>query len=68
VAVYGPERETQGRQVGFAAGVMLLALTTPYLSDGVQEQIASTLQGSALRPFLATQLRLTEVRANAGAH
>ncbi|HUF75290.1 MAG TPA: rod shape-determining protein MreC [Longimicrobiales bacterium] len=65
MAVYGPERETQGRQIAFAAGVMLLALATPYLSEGVQDQIASTLQASALRPFIVTQQRLTEERANA---
>ena len=66
MAVYGPERETQGgRQVAFAAGVMLLALAMPNLSQGLQDQIASILQASALRPFLATQQRLTEVRASA---
>jgi cell shape-determining protein MreC len=67
LAVYGPEREAQGgrRQVTFAVGVMLLALATPYLSEGVQQQIAFTLQASALRPFIATQQRLTEARANA---
>jgi len=67
VAVYGTERESHGgrRQTTIAAGVMLLALGTPYLSEGVQDQIASTLQATALQPFIATQLRLTENRANA---
>jgi len=67
VAAYGPERETHGasRQVVFAAGVMVLALATPYLSQGVQQQIAFTLQASALRPFIATQRRLAEARVNA---
>jgi rod shape-determining protein MreC len=67
VAVYGPERDTQGgrRQVSFAAAVMLLALTTPYLSEGLQQGIAFTLQASALQPFIAIQQRLTEARANA---
>ena len=65
MAVYGPERETQGgRQVAFAAGVMLLALATPHLSEGAQDQIGSTLQATALRPFIGTQRRLTEARAN----
>jgi rod shape-determining protein MreC len=44
---------------------MVLALATPYLSVGLQEQIATTLQASALRPFIATQRRLTESRTNA---
>jgi rod shape-determining protein MreC len=44
---------------------MLLALATPYLSEGTQDQIGSTLQATALRPFIATQRRLTEARANA---
>ena len=67
MAVYGAERETQGgrRQVAFAVGVMLLALATPYLSEGLQQEIAFTLQASALQPFIATQQRLTETRANA---
>ena len=67
MAVYGPERETQGgrRQVTFAVGVMMLALATPYLSEGLQQEIAFTLQASALQPFIATQQRLTETRANA---
>lgn len=67
MAVYGAERETQrgGRQVTFAVGMMLLALATPYLSEGLQQEIAFTLQASALQPFIATQQRLTETRANA---
>jgi rod shape-determining protein MreC len=68
VAVYGPERDTLPggrRQTGLATAVMFLALATPYLSDGLQQQIAFTLQASALRPFIATQERLTEARANA---
>jgi cell shape-determining protein MreC len=67
VAAYGPERETQGagRHATFAAVVMLVALVTPYLSGRAQQQIAFTLQASVLRPFIATQLGLTEARANA---
>jgi rod shape-determining protein MreC len=42
--------------------VTLLALATPYMSEGLQHQIAFTLQGSALRPFIATQRRLAEAR------
>ena len=65
MAVYGPERETHGRQVAFAAGVMLVALATPYLSESAQDQIGSTLQATVLQPFIATQQRLAEARANA---
>ena len=64
---YGPEPETPGarRQVTFAAGVMVLALAIPYMSGGFQQQIAVTLQASALAPFIAMQERLTEGRARA---
>lgn len=67
MAVYGSERESPGgrRQTTIAAGIMLLALSAPYLSEGVQEQVALTLQASALRPFIWTQRTLTEARANA---
>ena len=67
MAVYGTDGEIRGGrlQVTIAAGVMLLAFATPYLSEGVQERVASTLRASALQPFIATQLRLTEARANA---
>ncbi len=65
MAPYGPERETPRRQVGFAAGVMLLALAVPYLSDDFQARVAVTLQGSALAPFLSLQERITEGRARA---
>jgi rod shape-determining protein MreC len=65
VAPYGAERETPRRQVGLAAGVMLLALVVPYLSDDFQAQIAVTLQGTALAPFIAMQERITEGRARA---
>jgi len=65
--VYGPERERNGGrgQVPFAVGVLLLALATQYLSQGVQQQVAFVLRASALRPFIATQERLTEARSNA---
>jgi cell shape-determining protein MreC len=44
---------------------MLLALVVPYLSDDFQAQIAVTLQGTALAPFIAMQERITEGRARA---
>ena len=64
---YGPEPETPGarHQVMFAAGVMILALAIPYMSDGFQQQIAVTLQASALAPFIAMQERLTDRRTRA---
>ena len=65
MAPYGPERETPRRQVGLAAGIMVLALAVPYLSDDLQAQIAVTLQGTALAPFIALQERITEGRARA---
>ena len=66
MAVYGAEREANGRgQVPVAIGVLVLALMTPYLSEGLQQQIAFTLRASVLRPFIATQEVLTEARANA---
>jgi rod shape-determining protein MreC len=44
---------------------MVLALAVPYLSDDLQAQIAVTLQGTALAPFIALQERITEGRARA---
>ncbi|MGE0159254.1 MAG: rod shape-determining protein MreC [Gemmatimonadales bacterium] len=44
---------------------MLLALVVPYLSADLQAQIAVTLQGTALAPFIAMQERITEGRARA---
>lgn len=66
MAVYGPEHESRGggRQVAFATGILVLALATPYLSESVQDQVASTLQASALRPFISAQQTLREARAN----
>jgi rod shape-determining protein MreC len=66
VAIYGPEREANGRgQAPLAVGVLVLALMTPYLSQGVQQQVAFTLRASVLRPFIGTQELLTEARASA---
>lgn len=64
---YGADGERYGarRQVGLAVGIMVLALATPYVSEGLQQQVAFTLQASVLRPFIATQRGLTEASANA---
>jgi rod shape-determining protein MreC len=67
VPPYGREPETTraGRQVTLAAVVFVVALAIPYSSQGFQQQIAQTLQGSALAPFIAMQERLAEGRARA---
>lgn len=67
MAPYGPEPETPGarRQVTLAGVVFVVALAVPYLSDGLQQEIALTLQASALAPFIAMQERLAEGRARA---
>jgi rod shape-determining protein MreC len=44
---------------------MVLALAVPYLSADFQAQVAVTLQGTALAPFIALQERITEGRARA---
>jgi len=48
-----------------AVVITLVALATPYMSEALQQQVAFTLQASVLRPFIATQERLTEGRARA---
>jgi len=45
--------------------VLIVALVVPYSSQAFQQQIALTLQGSALAPFIAMQERLAEGRARA---
>src|SRR5688572_5087370 len=49
----------------FAAGVLILALAIPYMSEGFQQQVAVTLQASVLAPFIVMQERLTEDRVRA---
>lgn len=44
---------------------MLLALSTPYFSQGAQQGIALALQATVLRPFIFTQERLAESRVRA---
>ncbi len=50
----------------FAAVVFLVALTSTYLPEGSQQQIAVTLRASVLRPFIATQESLNDARRRAG--
>jgi len=49
-----------------AGFVMLLALSTQYLSEPSQQGVATFLQTTVLRPFIGTQERLTEARLRAG--
>jgi rod shape-determining protein MreC len=44
---------------------MVIALAIPYVSEGFQQRVALTLQGTALAPFIAMQERLAEGRARA---
>jgi rod shape-determining protein MreC len=64
---YQGEQQTNGkrRDVTFAAVVLLLALVTAYLPETTQQQIASSLQASVLRPFIATQELLAQARRRA---
>ena len=64
---YGPEQETNGgRRPGMlAVTFVILALSTSYLPATAQQRIAWTMRVTLLRPFLATQERLTATRMNA---
>lgn len=46
--------------------VLLLALSTQYLSEPSQQGVASFLQVTVLRPYIGMQGRLTEARRRAG--
>ncbi len=62
----GPDSNGKRRDAAFAALVVALALATTYLSDPAQHGIAGLIQGSVLRPFIATQVQLSEARRRAG--
>jgi len=64
---YGNEPESDGRRydVTFAAIVLVLAASTSFLAESSQQRIASSLQTTILRPFIATQVRLNESRLRA---
>jgi rod shape-determining protein MreC len=64
---YGTEPEYGGRQRDlFVAGfVLILAVSTLFLSSDSQRSIASGLQQSALRPFIGVQRRLEDARLRA---
>lgn len=64
---YAPEPEVQNgkRQGALAVAFLLAALVTVYLPDGAQQRLAWVLRASVLRPFIATQQRLTDARMRA---
>lgn len=64
---YGNEPETNGRRkdVTIAVIVLLVAASTSFLAESNQQRVASALQATVLRPFIATQERLNESRLRA---
>jgi len=67
VPAYGPEPEANaGRRPGLlAVTFVILALSISYLPATAQQRIAWGVRVTVLRPFLATQERLTAARTNA---
>jgi rod shape-determining protein MreC len=67
VAAFGNETDSNGRPRDLTIAVVLLvvALGTAHLPQSSQQRISSALQGSVLRPFIATQERLEEARIGA---
>jgi len=68
VPPYGNEPESNGkrRDAIFAGLVLLLALSTTYLGEPLQQGVSSLLRGSVLRPFIATQQLLNDAQRRAG--
>ncbi|MDH3271926.1 MAG: rod shape-determining protein MreC [Gemmatimonadota bacterium] len=64
---YGNESESVGRrgELITAGIVLLVALSTSFLSEPNQQRISGALQVTVLRPFIATQQRLEESRIGA---
>jgi rod shape-determining protein MreC len=67
VPAYVSEPEGPGgrRQGTLAVTFLILALATSYLPDAAQQRIAWGMRVTLLRPFLATQERLTDARLRA---
>jgi len=67
VSSYGAESGSngRGRDLIFAAVVLVLALSTSFLAEPSQQRISAALQVTVLRPFIATQERLEEARIGA---
>jgi rod shape-determining protein MreC len=68
VPPYGnePDSTARRRDIWFAALVVLLAISTTYLGETVQQGISNVVQGSVLRPFIALQETLNDARRRAG--
>jgi rod shape-determining protein MreC len=68
VPPYGnePDSSARRRDIWFAALVILLAISTTYLGETVQQGISNVVQGSVLRPFIALQETLNDARRRAG--
>ena len=67
MAAFANETESTGRPRDLTIAVVLLivALGTAYLPQRSQQRISSALQGTVLRPFIATQERFEEARMGA---
>ena len=67
MAAFGSETESNGRprDLTIAVVILVIALGTAQLPQSGQQRISSVLQGSVLRPFIATQERLEEARMGA---
>lgn len=61
-----PDSTARRRDIWFAALVILLAISTTYLGETVQQGISNVVQGSVLRPFIALQETLNDARRRAG--
>lgn len=61
-----PDSSARRRDIWFAALVILLAISTTYLGETVQQGISNVVQGSVLRPFIALQETLNDARRRAG--
>jgi cell shape-determining protein MreC len=67
LAAYADGTDSNGRGRGLlgAGFVLLLALSTSFLSEPSQQRISGAFQVSVLRPFIATQERLERARIGA---
>ena len=67
MASYGADHESGSgrRQFAVALVFLVVALATSYLPDPAQQRVAWVLRASVLRPFIATQERLTSAALRA---
>lgn len=61
----GTDSNGRGRDLMVAGIVLVLALSTSFLSERSQQRISGAFQVSVLRPFIATQERLERARIGA---